>query len=263
MDRQWKTDIRKQGSKPHHLVWWQLIGGLLLSAGMWLFVPQTSFAQADLQASSPKAGALLRVAPWQVHLWMSERLSPMLGRVIVVNERNQEVEVGASLVVGKGARELVVGLPPSLPPGGYVVAWYAVSEGDGQVTDGTFRFTLLLPDGRMPSLQSATIPGFTAASRSSSVDLFDGSTLLLSATLAPGGLGRSGTLFRHAVSHVFPLDSFWDRAHDRDRSTSGNQAYATMERVVHHQLWGRVREQNAAGRGAPVDEWDRDEMAAP
>ena len=214
MDRQRKIDTRRQGSKPHRFVWWQLMGVLLLSAGIWLFVPQKSFAQAELQASVPKADALLRVAPRQVHLWMSERLSPMLGRVIVVNERNQEVEVGASRVVGKGARELEVGLPSSLPPGSYVVAWYAASEEDGQVTDGTFHFTVLLPDGRMPSLQSATIPGFTAASRSSSADLFDGSTLLLVGATIIMVLGAvfwtGAALWRGLIFPLEELDSSLD-----------------------------------------------------
>jgi len=152
---------------------------LLLSGGFWLFLPQTSFAQADLQASTPQEEAVLRVTPRQVHLWMSERLSPTLSDVEVVNERNQGVEVGSSQVVGKGAQELEVGLIPSLPPGVYVVAWHAVSKVDGRATDGTFHFTILLPDGRVPSTQAATIPGLGDIPGSSSLDLFDESTLLL------------------------------------------------------------------------------------
>ena len=162
-----------------HCVSWSLLAVLLGSASFWLLVPQTSFASVGLQASLPQEDTTLRVAPARVHVWMSERLLPTLSGMVVVNAWNQGVEVGASQVVGLQQREMEVRLPQGLSPGVYVVAWHAASAVDGYLTDGTFQFTVLLPDGRLPSTQGATIPGQEQTFFSQPLAHLDGTTLLI------------------------------------------------------------------------------------
>jgi len=172
-----RSSMRRR--RQHCVPWWSLLAVLLGSASFWLLVPQTSFASVGLQASLPQEDTTLRVAPARVHVWMSERLLPTLSGMVVVNAWNQGVEVGASQVVGLQQREMEVRLPQGLSPGVYVVAWHAASAVDGYLTDGTFQFTVLLPDGRLPSTQGATIPGQEQTFFSQPLAHLGGTTLLI------------------------------------------------------------------------------------
>ena len=51
------------------------------------------------------------------------------------------VSLGAASLDPKDGSVLVVPLPPSLPAGGYAVAWHALSS-DGHKTTGSYSFTV-------------------------------------------------------------------------------------------------------------------------
>jgi len=154
----------------------------LLAACLVLIFPGISEAHAILRHSDPTANAILRAAPSHVRLWFSEELNPSLSTAEVLNAANQQrVDRHDAHLLAGDTLEMDVSLEPHLPPAVYVVIYRTVSNDDGHVLGGSFRFTVARPDGSVPTVSGSgttrqNAPGISTLSGSSSGQL-DGLTL--------------------------------------------------------------------------------------
>ncbi len=127
-------------------------------------------AHAVLLRSDPAANATLRVSPTRVRLWFDDDLVPATSRAIVDDATGHEVDHRDGQVTRSKPREMTVTLP-RLPGGTYTVIWVAQSTDDAHVTEGSFGFGIVGPNGTVPSvagqqasrgtnvLESATLDG--------------------------------------------------------------------------------------------------------
>jgi hypothetical protein len=98
----------------------------------------SAFAHAKLQASDPKAGSVLAVAPKAVRLTFNEALEPSFSKLAVVDAANAAVALKHSEVDKANPKVMTVALPP-LHAGQYRVQWSAVTS-DGHRVKGEFGF---------------------------------------------------------------------------------------------------------------------------
>lgn len=96
-------------------------------------------AHAFLEHASPPVGSRVATAPATLDLSFTEGVVPHFSSVEVLGPSGQALHTGAPHS-GKGARELIVPLPP-LAPGQYTVMWHVTSQ-DTHKTEGRFSFTV-------------------------------------------------------------------------------------------------------------------------
>ena len=65
---------------------------------------------------------------------------------------------------------------PKLPAGTYTALWVAQSADDGHIAEGSFVFSVTLPDGTIPPLPTDSSPGSSSNTANSVVP--DGPTLV-------------------------------------------------------------------------------------
>lgn len=100
-------------------------------------VPTVVAAHADLESSTPEAGANLDTAPTEVVLTFSGELDPASTFVVTDAEGTTVGEGELDLDVAE--RNVVSGTVDISEPGVYTVAWTAVSI-DGHPEEGSFEF---------------------------------------------------------------------------------------------------------------------------
>jgi copper transport protein len=76
---------------------------------------------------------------------------PANSHISVLDPKGNEVDSRVSRVSGSNPREMSVTLA-KLPAGTYTVLWVAQSTDDGHITEGSFVFSVTLPDGTVPPL---------------------------------------------------------------------------------------------------------------
>jgi copper transport protein len=101
--------------------------------------------------SEPAQGAILRKPPSQVHIWFDDALVTANSHMSVLDPKGNEVDKRDSYVGRSNPREMSVTLA-KLPAGTYTVLWVAQSADDGHITEGSFVFSVTLPDGTVPPL---------------------------------------------------------------------------------------------------------------
>lgn len=120
-----------------------------------------------LLRSDPAKDALLSVAPKQVHLWFSEHLNAALSTAEVFNGAHERVDNGDAHRSPNDPTEMDVTLKPDLPPAVYVVLYRSTSSDDGHILSGSLLFTVVRPDGTVPTLSPGTPPPTLGESSSS------------------------------------------------------------------------------------------------
>jgi copper transport protein len=129
--------------------------------GAWfaLAQPQPALGHAALRSSDPTANAFLQRAPGQITLSFTEPVDNKSSSFEVLDASGKTVKLG-TLVIDGGTMTAPV---PQLEPGIYNVLWSNVSRVDGHAIRGSFPFTVLRPDGTLPS-QVNTVSGLSTDS---------------------------------------------------------------------------------------------------
>lgn len=112
---------------------------IVLFYSLWAVTP--ALAHATLLRSNPQANAVLRQAPVQVELFLTETLEPNLSSIQVFDSNNRVVDAGDVRVDPSNQTRMTVTLH-ALPDGVYTVTWKAFSAVDGHLTVGTFPFAV-------------------------------------------------------------------------------------------------------------------------
>jgi copper transport protein len=177
-----RTDhLRSRAGHRRHL----LLSALVLGFGMMLLallpvgpasrlIP-SAWAHALPVRSEPAANTALRTPPAQVHIWFDDALVPATSHLSVQDALGHEVDQRDSHLSRSNPREMSVTLL-KLPAGTYTVLWVAQSADDGHITEGSFIFSVTLPDGTVPPLPTGASPGGGTSTSNSA--LLDGPTLV-------------------------------------------------------------------------------------
>ncbi len=151
-------------------------------------------AHAVLTSSSPAAGAELSEPPNAIDLWFSEPLEPRFTSFELLDGDGAALPVDG-IVVDPTDPYHLSGLPRRLEPGIYTVFYRNVSQSDGHEWSGSFSFTVLNPDGSVPTGQ-AYQPELGAAN--SPANIIGRWFTFLGFTLVAGGAVFLWPLRRHA-----------------------------------------------------------------
>lgn len=107
-------------------------------------------AHAALTRSSPESQAQLSTPPSIIDLWFSEPLEPGFSTFELFAADGTELPL-ADIRVDAADSFHLSGLPGLLEPGLYTVSYRSLSTRDGHEWTGAFAFTVLNPDGSVPS----------------------------------------------------------------------------------------------------------------
>lgn len=102
-------------------------------------------AHAELVASTPSQGAVIRGEPAQVTLRFSEEIVPRLSAVKVIGPDGRRLDAGAPRPGPLGAESLAVNLAPDARHGTFVVVWQVTAADDGHASSGTVMFAVGAP----------------------------------------------------------------------------------------------------------------------
>jgi len=106
-------------------------------------------AHAELESSSPTAGAVLPTSPNQITLTFSEGVDPLPDSIRVVAGDGTAVSIGS--INQDGGNSTMAADVPTLADGSYVVAWKAISA-DSHPVAGAFTFSVGSPSTTNPDL---------------------------------------------------------------------------------------------------------------
>ena len=138
---------------------------ILAVVGVVLWADPAS-AHAQLLESSPPSGAHLGASPREVTLRFGEQMTNDLDGIAIYDPAGKAVSTGSLFHPGGNLYVIAVRIHRSLPPGGYLVAWHAISA-DSHPVAGTVSFIVGTGGG---AVVSASHVGTTGA-RSSSPSL--------------------------------------------------------------------------------------------
>jgi copper transport protein len=112
---------------------------VLLALALTFVLAGTVSAHANLERSTPAAGALLDTAPKDLVLEFSEELDTDFSRVQLYNSKNQVINPGPGVIDPSAptVMRLVLG---ELPKDSYTALWRVRSSVDGHVTEGSVPF---------------------------------------------------------------------------------------------------------------------------
>lgn len=133
----------------------KIIGALGLALAFLFVLPApAAFAHAQLISVTPSNGAVTEVRPETVEIEYSENIKAAGSDSIFVLDSNADRLSGVTFSVDNST--IIIQLPDSLEPGGYVAVWKVVS-GDGHIVGSasTFAYGEFTP----PDLESLSIPG--------------------------------------------------------------------------------------------------------
>lgn len=103
-------------------------------------------AHAKIKSSEPAADSTVASAPTQVKVVFDNHdpLDISGSSLVVTDESGAVVDLGDTALDKNDADRLtlVVSLKSGLANGTYTVKWTALSQGDGSVTEGSFKFTV-------------------------------------------------------------------------------------------------------------------------
>jgi copper transport protein len=154
----------------------------------------TSSAHAQLEASDPPSGALMKTAPTRVTLTFGERVEVATNAIEVFDDHLQRVDTAKVARVPGDTNQIRVGLRANLRDGTYVVSW-RVSSSDTHPVAGSLEFSVGAPSqvtGRIPGAGrrnegAAVLLGLMRGVGYAGLVLAPG-VLLVSALLWPAGL---------------------------------------------------------------------------
>jgi len=181
-----------------------LLAILAVAAFVW---PAPAEAHALLLRSDPAHDARLRAAPPSVTAWFSEPLEAGISTLRVVDGSGGRVDQGPTELDTRDPTQMAVALPPDAGPGFYTVTWETLSRIDGHIWFGSFDFTVLNPDGSLPS---GPRPSVAAAGTAQGTGVVESALTklgqLLGAVVLAGGLAFALVVARPAAG-VLPNPS--------------------------------------------------------
>ncbi|HWB68640.1 MAG TPA: CopD family protein, partial [Solirubrobacterales bacterium] len=182
----------------------------LAGAAALLWAP-AAFAHAQLEATAPARGAVVKAEPAAVVFRFDEPVEGNFGAVRVYDAEGSRVDEGDAFHPNGDGPRIGVHLKPGLPDGSYT-ATYRVISADGHIVSSGFVFSIGKP-GRAPS---ETVAELTAGSGSGPVTetVFGVARgLQYAATaLAVGALAFLLLVWLPALSAVGGSDRAWSRA---------------------------------------------------
>lgn len=122
---------------------------LLAVAGVFALHPGDALGHAALVRSDPAPNAFLQKAPTQITLTFTEPLDQRSSSIRVLDSRGGALASG-KIDLSDNALTMTLKLP-KLNPGIYNVVWSNVSRIDGHALRGSYPFTVLNPDGSVPT----------------------------------------------------------------------------------------------------------------
>ena len=103
--------------------------------------PSSLWAHAVLIESVPSPSSALKEAPQTIMLRFNATMEKMITQVELINGKKEKIRLEN---VDEAEDDRIVARVPPLAPGVYTLL-YKVLAKDGHVTEGSFRFTVLLP----------------------------------------------------------------------------------------------------------------------
>lgn len=120
-----------------------IIVGLVITSSL-------AFAHASLVQANPAPNSFLAKAPAQVSLLFAESVDEKASHIQVLDAQGHPIAGAGAITFGTNDHEMTLPLP-TLKPGIYNVTWSNVSRVDGHALEGSYPFTVLNPDGSVPS----------------------------------------------------------------------------------------------------------------
>jgi methionine-rich copper-binding protein CopC len=116
-------------------------------------------AHTELDNTSPKANAVVTLAPSIIQLTFNEAPLPDGSQVALSDAKGNAIETEAAQVDGATVTVL---WPIDMPTGLITVNWRAVAD-DGHVVQGTYSFTYSPTDGTTPTESASAAPSIAAS----------------------------------------------------------------------------------------------------
>lgn len=105
-------------------------------------VANPAMAHGELERSEPADGAVVNVAPEQVHAWFTQELFRRAGENALDVSTDDGERVAGEVVIDDSDRtHMYITFESPLEPGTYVVRWQSLSATDGDSASGEFSFT--------------------------------------------------------------------------------------------------------------------------
>ena len=132
------------------------INGLLFPAALVVLVALlltggVVFAHANLERSEPPDGGELRQTPAQLTLHFSQALMPNESWVAIRDASGADTQL--SVTFDPADRKVMRAMTPALPPGFYTIRWQSLSAEDDDFAQGSYKLTVLRPDGSKPEAE--------------------------------------------------------------------------------------------------------------
>jgi methionine-rich copper-binding protein CopC len=159
---------------PRRLRVWLIV---LAGAVAGLAVPTAAAAHANLASAEPPADAMLREGPATLTLTFTQAVVPSGSWVQVRDSNDQPIPLQSFAASGKSMHVEVAGLKPDI----YTVKWQTLSAEDDDYADGSYRITVLMPDGSLPP--AARAPAQSPSTGNEPLDGGSSLTMLVLASL--------------------------------------------------------------------------------
>lgn len=137
---------------------------VLAAASLALTAPASALAHAQLEATSPPRGAVVKQEPAAVIFRFDEAVEGNFGAVRVYDADGERVDEGDAFHPGSEGARLGVHLRPGLPDGSYT-ATYRVVSADGHIVSSGYVFSI----GKAGRAPQETVAELTAGSGSGPV----------------------------------------------------------------------------------------------
>ena len=127
-----------------------LVAVALLAVALVLVLPSTGvFAHAELQKSEPPNGGTLATTPAELTLHFSQNLVTAQSWVAIRDAQGGDTQLKVSFDAND--KKVMRATTPQLPPGTYTIRWQSLSADDDDFAQGSYKLTVLNPDGSKPA----------------------------------------------------------------------------------------------------------------
>lgn len=133
----------------------------IIATLLFLAVPLSVAAHAELDTMTPTDGATVNGSPTQVVATFTEELDAGASNLRLVNAAGAVVLEGGE--VGGDGKTLTLAVTTPLDPGAYTVRWTSKSADDGDLDHGTTTFTVAAVPSVEPSLAPSAAPSSLAS----------------------------------------------------------------------------------------------------
>ena len=130
-----------------------------------LFLPNYAYAHALPVIENPSANSIILKGtplPSKLTIDFSERPSPTVSSIEVLNSKNEPMNNGDFKIIGDGGREAMTTLDTKkLTDGVYTVSWETQSLDDGHIAKGSYVFGIVNVSPGASSLESSSMKNNT------------------------------------------------------------------------------------------------------